>query len=271
MSGDFSEDDKPRPKRTKPAKKSGMSVAMILLIIIGSLAGLSLVACCGIGGAGVFMFQQAVKEADLTSPADIQRVTSEITDITIPPEFVPKHASSIMLIKLKRVEYEWCPTGTCPARTDGLGTMTLTAMDLQQPNQPQLGQSDIDVSDEALKQTWRNYTKTDHEFPIRGRNCRFTIVQGEQLGFVDVEESEMEAEPGDASPDAGGAEGKAETPGAATEETVTETMVTSIPPRKQVQISGDFPAKNGECTLLIQLAPEDYDEAKILEMLKSIR
>jgi len=254
----------------KKPKSSGTNVVMILLIVFGSLAGLALLACCGIGGFGYFFIQKAVKDADLKSPADIQRVTSEITDITIPPEFMPKHGSSIFMIK--SVEYEWCPNGACSPRDDGLGTMTLTVMDLgNQPGQPEPVFSESDVSDEALKLMWRDYTKAEHDYTIRGRKCRFTILQGEQIGFEDIDDGEMESESGAPQSSTDEAADKTESAPATNDQAAPAATVASIPPRKKVQISGSFPAKKGECSLTIHLAPEQYDEKKILDMLNSIR
>src|SRR5215469_1647649 len=98
------------------AGDSKNSTVKILLLVFGSLACVTVLACCG-GGVWLYIkgkavveqVQQAAKDIALTSPDDIRRVTGEITDITIPPEFVPKAGHS--LLGTRFVLYEWSPSG----------------------------------------------------------------------------------------------------------------------------------------------------------------
>jgi hypothetical protein len=92
---------------------------------------------------------------------------------------------------------------------------------------------------------------------------------------VDVDDSEMEAESDEAQPSANSTAEKAgSTPESTPDGGQTSSSPAgnaSLPAQKQVQISGHFPGKKGECMILIHLAPEQYEEQKILDMLKSIR
>lgn len=271
MSDDSATDERRTPRRPRKNADSGNSVVKILLIVFGSLAGLAILGCCGTVGVFYFVAQQALKDADLKNPADIQRVTAEMTDITIPPEFVPKQASSVFFVKT--AQYEWCPTGTCAVRDDGMGKLTLSSINLKNQQAGQATPPALptpDVSDESLKATWRDYTKSEHEFDIRGRKCRFTIIQGEHTGFTGDVDSEMENDPSDPQPADNTPEGDADKAGEPSGRTATPATGL-VAGRKSVQITGQFPGKQGECTLAIELAPDQYDEEKILQLLKSIR
>lgn len=265
-------DDEPRrpKKRVQRAKDadSGNSTLKMLLIVFGSLAGVAVLSCCGGGVWLYYAGQKLVKNLDMKAPADIQKLTAEMTDITLPAEFVPQHGSSIFGIK--KVDYQWCPGGNCVTRDDGLGMLTLTSIaikDTQNPGQNISTFSAEQFSDASLKAQWKEFTKTEHEFDIRGKKCKFYIVQGEQYDFSTVDETEMDDE--EESDD------MTDTPvnptGESTPAAPATTPAQPIAGRKAVHISGAFPGKQAEVTLELWLAPEQFDEAKILEMLKSIR
>lgn len=272
MADDY--DDEPRRPKKRSKKSSGSgdsgnSTVKILLIVFGSLAGVAVISCCG---SGVWLFYAAkgiAKRADLKAPADIQKLTAEMTDITVPAEFVPQHGSAIPIVGIKTVKYQWCPGGNCVARADGLGMLLLTSFNVK--NGPNPGQnvptlSEEEFSDDFLKAQWKDYTKTKHEFDIRGKKCEFFIVQGEQLDYDAMDESTMDDE---------AEEGVTVVTIDPLGESVPNTPATpNIPQgagRKAVRVSGAFPGKEAEVTLELWLAPEQYDAARILEMLKSIR
>jgi hypothetical protein len=252
MSDDY--DDDARPARRA---KSGDSTVKTLLIIFGSFAALAVLACCGIGFGSYFWLKKNFGQALVTTPADIQKITTEITDITIPPEFKPQTGSSIFGVK--NVTYQWCPAGNCPQRGDGLGMLMLMSIGIQGANGPNNNTiskvSEEQFSDQTLQQQWKDYTKIEHEFVIRGKKCKFFIVQGQQTGFgSEDDDDEMQT-------DSHGEETAANDAG---------NTATGAGP-KAVQISGAFPGKEAECTLMIHLTAEEYDEEKILGMLRSIK
>ena len=269
MSDDY--DDQPRrPKKRK--KDSDNSSLKIILIVVGSLAGLALVSCCGAGTWLYFAAQKFIKDVDITNPADIQRVTAEMTDITIPPEFVPPHGSSTFIMKM--VQYQWCPTGTCQPNGDDTGMLILTAINLKDEGGagPDVAaMTDEQFSDANLKQSWKDYTKTEHEFDIRGKKCKFVIIQGEQKSFSEDEEDAAQPAVAKTGGDAADADGEMES-----DVLIEEVEREPKPPGgvagvKSVQIHGTFPGKEAECTLNIHLTPETYHEEKILGMLRSIK
>lgn len=255
MSDEYDDDSRARRKA-----KSGDSTVKTLLIIFGSLAAVALLTCCGVGFGAYFWVKKNLGQAIVTVPADIQKITTEITDITIPPEFVPKSGSSTFIMKM--AQYQWCPSGNCPERTDGQGHLILMAMGLQDAsgrNNPARQVFDEQVSDETLKEQWKEYTKTEHDFVIRGKKCKFTVVEGEQHALVmsDDDDEDQPAESAtekDDMPDDG-----------------ASAHASGGTGPKAVHISGSFPGKDAECMLQIQLTAEEYDEEKILGMLKSIK
>ncbi len=250
---DDDDDDRPvRRKSRKAPKKSGDQSLKILLIVIGSLGGLTVISCCG---AGVWMYfsvkstlENVTKNAHITEPAAISQVVNEMTDITIPPEFVPKSASKFMSMN---AEYEWCPTGTCVPAEHGFGTLRIES---DVPGSPQAADDYSPFTsmfnDGVLQLGWKEFQREEHVLDIRGKKCKFYIVTGE-MWIDDVlggDDDEL-APPGGAAP-------------------VDPATRQSV---KAVHFAGDFPGKVGKVELECRLAPEQYDETKILTMLRSIR
>lgn len=250
MADDF-EDDEVRPVRNKVGKKKkkpkGDQTLKIVLIVLGSLGGLTVLTCCGVGTWMYFSAKRALNEitknAFITAPADIQNVVAEMTDITIPPEFVPQSASKLIG---KQAEFQWCPTGTCTPHEHGLGRLRI------ETGLPGEGM-DYSIyksvySDGVLELGWKQYTRAEHEFDIRGTKCKFYIVQGEAWqndGPDDM--AQLKAPP---------------------QQPVDPANRASI---RKVEIAGDFPGKAGKVQIECHLSPEQYDEGKILAMLRSIR
>lgn len=278
MSDDF--EDKPRGKKKKG---SGDNTVKTVLIIFGGFFGLVLLVCCGVGGYLTYAVKSAAERAAMTKPADIQKLTAEMTDITIPPEFTPQFGSVIPIINIKMVHYGWCPTGNCPAVTDISNidhdnVLSLTSVDLKDSNGTAIGNPDSEdssMSDDVLKSQWKEYAKTEHTFDIRGKSCKFYIVQGEEFASAAIdfddsdEEMPFQPEPAAASDDA--AEESDEDPAAGNPSETKPASSRAGTGKKMVQISGNFPGKKAEVTLQIRVKAEDYNEAKILEMLKSIK
>lgn len=268
MRDEFDEESRPRKKKKPSSGESGGSTVKILLIVFGSLAGLGLAVCCGVGAYGYFLFQKNFGQVALTTPVDIQKLTAEMTDIIIPPEFVPQYGSAIFGIKT--VNYQWCPTGDCMPQPDGLGSLSLSTFHIDDPNLA-AGMSDEDsdsqFSDEVLKLGWLDFKKTEHEFEIRGKKCKFYFIQGEQLDFESMDEAETEAE----MDEPGAAVIAIDPPGETPAETPLKPAERKGVGHQSVRIHGEFPGKTDKVTLEVNLSPEDYQEEKILGMLRTIR
>lgn len=257
---DLDDDERPASKK----RSGGDNTLKIILIVFGSLIGLTLLSCCGVGGYFYFQFQKAVREADMKEPADVRRITADLTEITIPPEFIPKHASIVPILNIKQADYQWCPSGSCPDFIDNYGKLSLSSFDVE--GQPTDSYSDPMFDDEFLKSTWKDHTRTEHEFDIRGKKCKFYIVRGEYLTYggeemedlFDDVDGEMPVNADDPAPQ--------DSPAATTPPVKVERTG-----RPAVQVHGEFPGKKGTVTLELWLNPDDYQEQKILDMLRSIR
>jgi hypothetical protein len=253
---DFDEDS-PRPQQSQN------STVKILLLVFGSLACLTMLACCG---GGVFLFSKAkevvqqvreeLKNVALTKPDDIRRVTGEITDITIPPQFVPKVGNA--LLGTRFVLYEWCPTGVCdPAQN--LGGFTLMSIRLQGagPKAQLPNMSEANFTDEELAKTLKNFTKTEHQFDIRQQRCKFYIIEGELLANTRAPAPSAKKSP--AATDPG--------PPAVDVPEISQKQWTG---QKIVKVVGRFPGKDAECALMMEMKADQYNKETILAMLKSI-
>jgi hypothetical protein len=253
-----------RPRRGKKRSNDADATVKTFLLIFAGLAAVALLSCCGGVGYLYFLGQKMAKQIAMTNPAEIQALTAEMTDIVIPVEFVPRHGTSIFGIKT--VSYEWCPGGNCPTRDDGLGVLLLASLSVNDGKNPVQNVDAFraeEVSDESLKRGWRDYTKTEHDFTIRGRKCAFYIIQGEQMLRYDDEDADESDDqppngaPNGAEPDENDAPLKGGAPARGS--------------RKAVRVSGSFPGKTAEVSLDLWLAPDDYREEQILGMLRSIR
>lgn len=254
-----------RPRKKSPASDSS-STAKTLLMAFGILAVVGVIACCGVIGAVYYIWQKNFSQIALTQPADIQKLTAEMTDIAIPTQFVPKFGNSILGIKT--VVYQWCPTGTCPPDMDQEGTLSLTSFQMPTNGDPNAGvslSSDDQFTEEVLQQTWFEHAHSELEVDIRGKKCKFHIVRGEELDYSSMmHEIDEEVEVDSAVVE--------------TTNPVGETPANPSPSaperkgsgKKIVQVSGSFPGKAAEVNLSLRLDQADYQEEMIHSMLKSI-
>jgi hypothetical protein len=209
-----------------------------VLITLAVICGLMFLTCAGVGVAVYVWVQRNISNLVIEDPARIRTLTEEIVDITLPSELVPQKASSIFGVTF--VSYGWCPTGTCPSTEDS--ALTLTSFGAGGPGSTPATESTTEV-DTMANIEFNKFTKEEREFEIRGKKCKFVFVHGEpKSGSSDDEASEEEMKP----------EAKTETdPPATTGESK--------------------PGKKGTCTLLLNLNSDQYDEDKIVNMIKSIK
>ena len=78
------------PNWTQPAAKRGMSKTTKILLVLGVLAGLALVVCCGGLMIVGWRLQSYMAEAVSTEPAVIEAAKDEIVQIDIPETFSPQ-------------------------------------------------------------------------------------------------------------------------------------------------------------------------------------
>lgn len=257
--------------------------AKVVIIVLASLFALFLVTCAGVGVLGYVWWQKNFSRMMVTKPEDIRALTSEIADITLPPEFHPEHGMAIMGMKV--VTYRWCPSGTCPPVDQDTETrlLTLSAMNLEDMPGGAEAAPDVDeyaddmMSDEVLNDAYVNYTKEIREFTIRGQACKFTFLRGEERDWSEMDDGDVAA-----------ADSPATTDDAATPAAVAPADGESKPdgepkpdaeperPKKGtgkviVVVQGRFPGKEGEVTLNFQVPADKYQEDKIVGVIESIK
>jgi hypothetical protein len=249
-----------------------------------------LLTCVG-GGVALYVWvQKNFANVAVTDPVKIRQLTTDLTDITIPAEFVPQTASQFL--GMHTVNYQWCPTGTCPTTVEDedagftAGTLTLITFQVEGGDEAEDPEGwEGTFADENLQEQYRNFTKEVKELTIRGKPSKFFIVKGEEIPWDAVdEESNMPedpaatpAEPPQPTEPAADATAPVTEPPATQPAPVAEaaTPPAAKPPAKPgrqiVSIQGQFPGKKGTCHLTVYLLSNDYDEAKILAMLESIK
>jgi|GEM_PF-2363829 len=179
--------------------------------------------------------------------------------------------------------------------------LTLSAFAMETDGAENVAEEDPDYmeyefSEEGLKERYNHHTLEKQELTIKGRACTFYIVQGEEKVWTPEMDSEPEAMLDNDSEQVISAEESATTPAdpAATENPVTdpnvaatepvttepaatdpaapaETAAPTQPGRKVVEVQGIFPGKTSDVTLRFYVSAEKYDQAKVLQLLKSIK
>src|SRR5262245_37677697 len=79
---DFSQEPAPQAKKSSGSK---------VLLILGTIAGLFLVLCCGGGGIGYYMLKDKIKDAFSmwTEPAEIKKQSEEVITMELPAGYTP--------------------------------------------------------------------------------------------------------------------------------------------------------------------------------------
>jgi len=251
-----------------------------ILITLGIIGLIMFLACAGIGVAGYLYVKRAIDNLEVTDPVKIAQATSDMVDITIPPEFKPKVAHSIFGIST--VQYDWCPTGSCPPINESKLTMSSFG-----GNDPDLD-SDSDLEDE-FNVRFKEFKREDRELDIRGQKVKFAFVLGEEHadGSFDGEltqdgtvapktapPTQPTADPTitpDSANDAN-QEPKSEQPASTpTDGQPEQPAGDKKPGAKRWLVHGHLQGKKGKCTIEIDLAPEQFNDELIMTMLKSIR
>lgn len=247
-----------RPSIPRPSRRG--DAAKVIIIVLASLFGLFVLMCAGVGVLGYFWWQKNFSRAVLSKPEDIRQLTAEMVDLTLPPEFQPYFGSA--MFGMKNVSYRWCPTGDCPTAmaepdTDGgdfseLETLTLSTFAVEGGGNDMADARDDLMSDESLKASYADFTQEVRELTIRGKSCKFYFVRGEPRAWDADDETEK--------PDVPAGEVK-----------TTEAPAQRGTGKIHVNVQGTFPGKTGDVFLNFQSSAENYDEAKIMAVLQSIR
>jgi hypothetical protein len=216
---------------SEPPRKQGMSSTAKVLIILGSIAGVSLLACCGGVVFVGWKFQEVAKNfaANLTTndPQEVRARTARIMHIDIPEQFPPMMA--LDLVFMKEIIYGTPNNPNKPmllivqidkgflGQQGGANTKQQRQEILQQMKQQgqQSGNMNTDIDEESSE---------TREFTIDGEKVPFEFIKGTARG--------------------GG------------------------PSR---QVVGVIPGREGVIMLMMMVPESDYDEAAVVRMLESIR
>lgn len=177
--------------------------AKVILITLAVIAIVFFLACAGLGLAGYFWFKANFGQAIVSDPVEIRKLTAEIADITIPPEFTPYSGSKVM--GFTNVMYRWCPQGNCPTLASAMenvaesedfedlpryGMLTLNVLGHQPDGAPPADDEAFDEAfdmsdDDYLKTAYHSYQKETVEYTIKGAARKFTILRAVERDYGD--------------------------------------------------------------------------------------
>ena len=166
-----------------PQKKSGSKI----LLILGVVAGLAALACCGILGYGFYQMKPEITQ----KPNEVTERTGTIADMTIDQEkFEPKmHMSMSVPMVMDMSIAQWDSK-----LDDGGMLLTKLLMKIEDPNQ---NQDDVDQQmEQAFSQSGGNQngqpkmaqlvgTSTTETISFLGQDCDFTYTEGKRNGSDD--------------------------------------------------------------------------------------
>jgi hypothetical protein len=169
----------------EPPRKQGMSSTAKVLIVLGSIAGLCLLACCGGGIFVWFKAKDAIQNfaANFTTnnPEEIRTRTAKIVHIDVPKELPPMHAFDWFVMKqilygnpnkgsmLMIMEVNQAATGAQGAKQQR--DAMLQQLKQQQGQQP--GNVNTDINEESSE---------TREFTIDGEKVPFEFIKGTARG-----------------------------------------------------------------------------------------
>lgn len=272
--------------------------AKVIIITVCVFALILLLLCVGAGVYGYVLFQRNFGRALVESPADIQKMTTEITEIDIPSQFTPVMGSAFL--GMKNVNFAWNPEGkaiTTESWQETRGPLMPVLNLMEMASEPSLiTDADFQIDDflrTSAKALYVEFTQVEKEFDIRGRKCQFLFVTGRpkegafenpELLYEEIDEEEMKAEeaaekemptPTEDTPADATAPTEAPQTTPVPAEPITENEkpktqeVTSMPAVRTV--TGKFPGKSGPTTIEIRIPAEDSDEDLLLKIIQSIR
>lgn len=290
-----------------PRRGDATKVVLITLLVVFVVLVL---ACAGLGVAGYLWFKANLGQAIVSDPAEIRQITAEIADLTIPAEFAPYSGHKVFGMRTVVYRWcpeGNCPTIASQMEAadpdvwedaNDMSTLTLSSFGAMGEEDDMSVSPDplsFHFDDDVLQHQYVTYTKETRELTIKGRPCQFYIIKGQEKPFEpddddsDNEMTEAEAESGSqptvdpepanavpASNDAAittepapadALHPAAPAPAVADSPAGSETM----PGRHVVLVEGVFPGKNGDVTFRYLMSPENHDDARLDQLLKSIK
>ncbi len=169
------------PQPPSPQPRRGMSTAMKVLIIVGSVFFVLLLLCCG----GFILIGRQFAKATSQDPAVVKTMTDEITQIEIPEPLKPKMSMDM------KVPITNTPLMKMAVYSDDTqkNMLTLVAMGeaLAGQNEEQMR---VSVEQSMQKQgvgggpraPIENAEMSSKELQIRSKPAKFTILKGQEAG-----------------------------------------------------------------------------------------
>jgi hypothetical protein len=213
-------------------QSKGMSSTAKVLLILGSIAGVFLLLCCG-GGIFVYMktkdaIQNFAQNFTTTDPDEIRDRTADIVHIDIPEEFPPVRAFDFFV--MKQILY---------GKESG-GSMVMI-MEMDQRMQGGQGAAGIKQQRQQMlrqlrqQQQGQNAGNLNTELDEESSETREFTINGEKVPFEFIKGT---------SPNGG------------------------VPTR---QVVGIFAGQNGTVLLMVMVPESEYHEEAIVKMIESIR
>lgn len=276
--------------------------AKVIIITVCAFAMIMMLLCIGAGVYGYVLFQRNFGRMVVQNPVEIQKVATEITDITIPPEFTPIMGSAFVV--MKTVTYAWNPTGKAltlenwQQSQDATQSM-LTLMEMSSDTATRDADFKIgSVQKKVLAKQYTEHEQVVREYDIRGKKCEFLFVTGrpiegafeDEMLFDETDEEEMmeeeeaaatkpaTGEPAPEKPADAAAPADAADPATPTEKPVEPAPVeTTTPPKADGPVlpavrtvTGRFPGKSGPTTITIRIPAEGTSPDLLEGIIKSI-
>lgn len=161
-------------ERGGPPRSAGMSSGTKVLIVVASIAGVSVLLCCG---GVVYIGSKFKPEIKINDPVAASATAAEIVTIDVPEQFRPSDSMKMNfgVMKMKMAMFK--------AQVGG-GTVILAEM--QMPAMPQ--QQDQEAQ---LRQSLRQQNVNNRELVVRESEMREFDVRGEKVKFLFAKAEEV--------------------------------------------------------------------------------
>jgi hypothetical protein len=156
-------------------QKRGMSTTAKVLLVLGSIAGIVMLVCCG--GAAFFGYKfkdniKAIADATSNDPVVVKQRTQEVINIEIPEEFSPVMTIGFPLGEFSMKEFVY--------NNKANPNFMLVILETNQPLQP--GQT-VQQQREAMMQGMRQGQQFSLDMQEESRETREFTISGEQVPF----------------------------------------------------------------------------------------
>ena len=253
------------------------NAAKTTLIVLGIVGLVMILSCAGMVFVAYFRIRQTIADLDFSDPAKIRQVTTNLVDITIPEQFVPRNGSTLLGITI--VSYLWQPTAA--DRPSDRSVLTLASYD---GTLADARSKEPDLPTE-IETRFIDFQREDREIEFRGRKITFAFFHGvphPSDELLSVQMMPMDGRPPRPNMNVGRNSPTGSAPGAATNQNSASIPIEMDEPTNDVDsaankaekiwwICGEVAGKRGTCFIVLRMKDEHYNEEAVMTMLKSIR